>query len=83
MYLKILTPDENIFDGEVSKSTFPGSNGSFQVLNDHAPLVSPLSYGMVKFTTSEGENREVKILGGVVEVLENEISLLADGVVKV
>jgi F-type H+-transporting ATPase subunit epsilon len=60
--------------------TFPGSDGSFQVLNDHAPLVSLLKDGAVVYKSKEG-TEEVKITGGVVEVLKNNVIVLADGIV--
>ena len=48
MYLEIVTPEKKIFEGEVSIATFPGADGSFQVLNDHAPLISLLKEGVVE-----------------------------------
>ena len=51
MHLEIITPENTVFEGEVSSATFPGSNGSFQVLNNHAPIISSLGKGSVSFTT--------------------------------
>ena len=79
MHLEIITPDKKLFDGEVSVVTFPGSDGSFQVLNNHAPLVSLLGPGTVEYKTKENR-QEVKITGGVVEVLKNKVIVLADGI---
>ena len=79
MYLEIITPDKNVFQGNVVSSTFPGAKGSFQVLENHAPLVSSLDQGKVKFKT-ETEDKEIRILGGVVEVLNNKITVLAEGI---
>ena len=80
MHLEIITPEKKVFDGEVRVATFPGSDGSFQVLNNHAPLVSILKYGIVEYKTKEGIN-QVTITGGVVEVLKNKVIVLADGTV--
>ena len=79
MQLDILTPDKQVFTGEVSSSTFPGANGEFQVLNNHAPLISALSSGPLKYV-SDGKEEKVTITGGLVEVLNNKIIVLADGV---
>ena len=79
MHLEIITPDKKIFEGEVAIVTFPGSDGSFQVLNNHAPLVSLLKDGVVEYKTSEKETSQVNITGGVVEVLKNKVIVLADG----
>ncbi len=79
MHLEITTPEKKIFEGDVSIATFPGSDGSFQVLNDHAPLVSLLKEGAVVYKSKEGVE-EVKITGGVVEVLKNKVIVLADGI---
>ncbi len=80
MYLEIITPDKKIFEGEVESATFPGSKGSFQVLNNHAALVSSLSKGKVMYRNSKKEARELVVTGGVVEVLNNHITLLAEGI---
>jgi len=79
MYLEIITPEKKIFEGEVQIATFPGEDGSFQVMNTHAPLISILKEGTVSFKGS-GINDKVDITGGVVEVLDNKVILLADGV---
>jgi F-type H+-transporting ATPase subunit epsilon len=78
MNLEILTPEKKIFEGEVSSVIFPGADGSFQVLNNHAPLVSLLKSGVVQYRFNDNTT-EVAITGGVVEVLKNDVILLADG----
>lgn len=78
MILEILTPEKKVFEGEVSSATFPGADGSFQVLNNHAPLVSLLKDGAIEFRTKE-KTEKVVITGGVVEVLQNQVIVLADG----
>ena len=79
MHLEIITPDKKLFEGDVSIVTFPGSDGSFQVMNNHAPLISLLKAGMVEYKTN-GQREHVNITGGVVEVLKNKVIVLADGV---
>jgi len=78
MNLEILTPEKKIFEGEVSSVIFPGADGSFQVLKNHAPLVSLLQEGLVQYRVND-KTEQVAITGGVVEVLKNEVILLADG----
>lgn len=80
MHLEIITPEKKVFEGEVRITTLPGSDGSFQVLNDHAPLVSLLKQGVVEYKTKDATN-QVTITGGVVEVLKNKVIVLADGTV--
>ena len=79
MHLEIITPEKKIFEGDVTIVTFPGSDGSFQVMNDHAPLVSLLKDGHVVYKTKES-TEQVAITGGVVEVLKNKVIVLADGI---
>jgi F-type H+-transporting ATPase subunit epsilon len=76
MQLEILTPDKSLYSGEVEVVTLPGSNGQFQILKDHAALVASLGEGMIRIKTAKGEE-QVAINGGVVEVLNNKIVVLA------
>ncbi|WP_207422892.1 ATP synthase F1 subunit epsilon [Desertivirga brevis] len=79
MRLEILTPDKTIFEGDVTSVTVPGVNGSFEVLNNHAPIISILEDGNVTIRTGK-QSESMFIHGGVVEVLDNKIMLLAEGV---
>ena len=79
MHLEIITPDKKVFAGEVSEASFPGADGSFQVLKNHAPLVSALAKGPISFTTALGKQSFV-VDGGVVEVNDNIIMVLAEKV---
>ena len=79
MTLEILTPDKKVFEGEVTAVTVPGTMGSFQILRDHAPIISTLEDGPV-IIKSESNNQTFIIKGGVVEVLKNKIIVLAEGV---
>ncbi|WP_442588661.1 ATP synthase F1 subunit epsilon [Pedobacter sp. AW31-3R] len=79
MTLEILTPDKKIFEGEVTAVTVPGTMGSFQILHDHAPIISTLEDGPVIIKT-KAKDETFNIKGGVVEVLKNKIIVLAEGV---
>lgn len=74
-----MTAEKKIFEGDVSSASFPGSDGSFQVLNNHAPLVSLLGEGAVEYKVAD-KRTKVQITGGVVEVLKNKVIVLADGI---
>lgn len=79
MFLEILTPERKVFEGTVTIATFPGADGSFQVMDNHAPLISLLKEGLVEYKSKDANN-SLKITGGVVEVLHNKVVLLADGI---
>ncbi len=76
MKLEILTPDKLLYSGETTAVTFPGTDGEFQILRDHAALVASLKAGNVKIKSAKGEE-QIAISGGVVEVLNNKIVVLA------
>jgi F-type H+-transporting ATPase subunit epsilon len=79
MFLEIITPDTKVYSGEVSAAVFPGINGSFGILNNHAPIISTLKNGKIKVVENNG-NKELffDVKGGVVEVLNNKIIVLAE-----
>jgi F-type H+-transporting ATPase subunit epsilon len=79
MNLEIITPDKKVFAGEANAVTLPGSEGQFQVLNNHAPLVSALDRGNVVIDVN-GVKQTLVIDGGVVEVLNNKVLVLAEAV---
>ncbi|MBU3663453.1 MAG: ATP synthase F1 subunit epsilon [Bacteroidetes bacterium] len=76
MQLDIITADQTLFSGEVNAITLPGSNGQFQVLNNHAALISSLEKGKVIVKTKTGK-QEFEVKGGIVEVLQNKVMVLA------
>ncbi|WP_221389549.1 ATP synthase F1 subunit epsilon [Dyadobacter sp. NIV53] len=80
MHLEIITPDKKVFAGEANAVTLPGTEGQFQVLNRHAPLVSTLGKGNVVVDIS-GTKHTYVIDGGVVEVLHNNVLVLAEAVI--
>jgi len=76
MNVQIITPDKNLYDGKADLVTVPGTSGSIGILNNHAPLVSSLKKGEVKVILNEKEEF-FKINGGVVEVSQNNVVVLA------
>lgn len=79
MTLLILTPEKEIFKGNASSVKVPGSSGEFEILNNHAPIVSSLSAGKIRIITDTGNKILYTIDNGFVEVLNNEVSLLVRG----
>ena len=79
MNLEIITPDKKVFSGEASAVTFPGAEGQFQVLTSHAPLVSTLGKGEIVIDSPSGR-QTFTVDGGVVEVLNNQILVLAEAI---
>ncbi len=73
--LKIVSPERIEFDGEVESVLVPGTQGQFEILNDHAPIISTLEKGVVEYGLPKGEKKQIDILGGFVEVQQNEVSL--------
>ena len=79
MQIDIITPDSTVFSGEAVSATFPGTDGSFQVLGNHAPLISTLDKGRIVVKTATGE-QNWQVDGGVVEVLDNKVTVLAEAI---
>ncbi|WP_430429085.1 F0F1 ATP synthase subunit epsilon [Maribacter litoralis] len=92
MYLEIVSPEATLFAGEVTSVTVPGINGEFQMLKDHAPIVSLLQKGKVKvagnitldkdyaskFTKDAAGNTVLEISSGTIELKNNKVIVLAD-----
>jgi F-type H+-transporting ATPase subunit epsilon len=91
MQLEIVSPEAQLFSGEVMSLTVPGASGSFQILNNHAPIVSTLAKGRVKIQgeitldevnkskfTQEGGNTYLDIQSGAIELNDNKVILLTD-----
>jgi len=95
MQVEIITPESKVFTGEAEAVQFPGLDGSFQVLNNHAPVISGLSEGDVKLNLNESfansdshdlitldpsDNKTItiKIKGGVMEMMNNKVIVLAE-----
>ena len=78
MHLEITTPDKEIFSGEVKLIQLPGIDGSFEILQNHAPLISILKKGKVRIVNTEDQEEKFDINGGVIEVLKNKVLVLAE-----
>jgi F-type H+-transporting ATPase subunit epsilon len=77
-HLDIVTPSKTVYSGEVESFTAPGVVGSFQVLFNHAPLLSSIGIGEVKLQEAEGTRVRFATSGGFVEVKANKVILLAE-----
>jgi F-type H+-transporting ATPase subunit epsilon len=80
MKIEIITPDKKVFEGDIKSIRVPGKKGSFQVLKDHAPIISTLENGPVIIVDQNGTETRFEINGGVIEVKQNKIILLAESV---
>ena len=78
MNLEIITPEKQVFSGEVTSVKFPGTTGEFEVQNNHAPIISTLSEGEIRVITSENNTEKFSISGGVIEMQNNKIIVLAE-----
>jgi F-type H+-transporting ATPase subunit epsilon len=77
LQLRIVSPEKIEFDGVIESVIVPGTMGQFEILNDHAPIISTLQKGMVEYTTREGKT-SLEIQGGFVEVQKNVVSLCVE-----
>lgn len=78
MFLEILTPDKKLFSGEINLIQVPGSKGSFEVLKNHAPIISTLEKGTIKIITPDNQKQFIDIEEGLIEVKKNKIIVLAE-----
>ena len=78
MELEIITPEKELFSGEISSVKLPGTNGGFEILNNHAPIISTLTNGEIKVTTNDKNTKIFEVNGGVIEMQNNKIIVLAD-----
>ena len=78
MNLEIITPEKQLFNGEVTSVKFPGTTGEFEIFNDHAPIISTLSEGEIRVITSSTNTEKFSINGGVIEMQNNKIIVLAE-----
>jgi len=78
MFLEIITPEKTVYSGEIKLIRVPGSDGSFEVLSNHAPIISTLTKGNIKVITEDDKENYFEIKGGVIEVRENKIIVLGE-----
>ena len=79
MKLEILTPDKIVYEGDVTSLTVPGTMGSFQILSDHAPIISTLEQGSIAVQSTQKGIETFSVKSGVVEVLDNKVMVLVEG----
>lgn len=77
LYLKIVSLEKIVFDGQVERVVVPGTSGAFEILTNHAPIISTLERGTIVFHDSEGTH-EVETTGGFVEVQKNNINVCVE-----
>lgn len=80
LHLDLVTPAGSVFEGEIKRIRVPGTSGSFEVLRQHAPIVSTLEEGRIDFEKADGTRVEYSVSGGVIEVLDNKVVLLAEAI---
>ncbi len=78
MKLEILTPETTLFNNEVRSVQVPGKSGSFEMLNNHMPIVSSLNEGVIKIIDTNNQKKEITISSGVIEMKDNKIIILAE-----
>lgn len=81
MQLEILTPEKKLFEGEVSSVKVPGVSGEFEMLNNHAPIVSALTNGVISIKHNN-EITSISIADGFIECLQNKVVILVGSGVK-
>lgn len=79
MKVEIITPERSLFAGEAKLIQLPGTNGSFEIMSNHAPVISTLSEGKIKVIELSGNKLFFEIISGLVEVSSNKITVLAEG----
>ena len=80
MLLEIITPDKRIYSGKVTVVKLPGTKGSFEILKNHAPIISSLEKGTIKVVEENGQELFFEVDGGVAENKDNKIIVLAESV---
>jgi F-type H+-transporting ATPase subunit epsilon len=80
IFVEIITPSKSAYKGQVISITVPGTLGNFQVLYNHAALMSTLEIGKIKIDDATGQHIEFATSGGTVEVRDNKVLILADSV---
>ncbi len=79
MHLEIVSPEKTLYSGKAELVTLPGTNGSFTILEHHAPIISSLKKGALIYRAN-GSDIEIAITGGFVEMNNNEVSVCIDGI---
>lgn len=72
LQLKIVSPEKIVYEGEAESVFVPGTLGQFEILTDHAPIISTLEKGELSYKTATGLEK-LEILGGFISVKRNEV----------
>lgn len=80
MFLEIITPDKRIYEGEIKRIRLPGSKGLFEILKNHAPIISTLGRGIIRVIDENDRRRTWEIKGGIVENKDNTVIVLLESV---
>lgn len=78
MQIEIITPEKSLYKGDIISAIFPGTDGSFGILNQHAPIISTLKKGEISIVDNENKSNTFAVNGGVVEMNNNKIIVLAE-----
>jgi F-type H+-transporting ATPase subunit epsilon len=78
MFLEIIKPDAELYKGEVVSVQVPGAKGLFEILNNHMPIVSTLVEGKIRVIDANNRTEHFDVKGGVIEMNNNKIIILAD-----
>jgi F-type H+-transporting ATPase subunit epsilon len=81
MQLDILTPEKKIYSGNVYGIQLPGTEGSFEVLDQHAAMIASLGKGKMKILTDKNNSTSYEINSGFIEVLNNKATVLIEGAI--
>lgn len=79
LFLEIISPSRQVFSGEIKSITVPGTKGRFQVLRNHAPIISTFEVGMIRVDLKD-KPKYFATAGGTIEVLNNKVLVLADSI---
>ena len=79
IHLEIISPEKLMFTGEITIVKLPGTLGSFEIMENHAPIISTLTKGTIKVKETNGTITYFEINGGLVEASNNEIKVLVEG----
>jgi F-type H+-transporting ATPase subunit epsilon len=78
MQLEIISPEKTMFEGSAKLVQLPGSDGSFEIMENHAPIISTLKKGKIKIISESNQTEFIEINGGVIEMMKNKIIILAE-----
>jgi len=78
MFVEIYTAEKNEFRGEAKLVKLPGTSGFFEIMNNHAPIISTLGKGQIKIIDNENKESFFEISSGVIETNNNKVIILVE-----